>query len=395
MAADSSAFSCLPLAVRDSILRQAFHQLDQKHLFGVAPRVCRLWRQLSISIITSLDAKTTTAEAAEQLSLWMQNHGTGLDTLNLQIDEPALCVLHALAAAQQLRSLTLTSTSMRGPQLNVTLHSLTSLTSLSINDFISTASLLDSILALTGLESLSLSGVQVNYDWQRVVPQFATTLIKLTSLDLHYVNEEMRPATLSHLCSLPDLKELAVRIIPSINLPLIKGLPITNARFTVYDERQLGHIEAWLEDASGCLRDLRIEAYTRPLNAHGLPLHRATQLKHLDMCEVQPDISQVAALTNLIDLTLRKCGLDDAAVCKLSSLRSLQTLDMSWNDGVVGAQESMEVLASSMPHLRELSLKVPSAQEAAERAFGHRVVALVKRCGFLHLKSLAEPDVPS
>ena len=85
MASDNSAFSCLPHAVRDSILQQAFRKLDQRHLFGVAPLVCRLWHHLASTMITSLDVKVSTQAAAEQLSLWIQNHGGGLDSMELLI----------------------------------------------------------------------------------------------------------------------------------------------------------------------------------------------------------------------------------------------------------------------------------------------------------------------
>ena len=101
MPADASAFSCLPLAVRDSLLQQAFQQLDQHHILGVAPRVCRLWHQLSLSIITSLDAKiSTTEEAAEQLRRWIQRHGTGLTSLDLILKEPVCLAAAAMPLLQ-------------------------------------------------------------------------------------------------------------------------------------------------------------------------------------------------------------------------------------------------------------------------------------------------------
>ena len=132
------AFTCLPLAVRDSLLQQAFQQLDQRHLFGVAPRVCRLWDQLALSIITSLNMKITTGKSAEQLSLWMKDHGAGgLGSLVLELDRPvcqttaAHSLLESLPAALQLRSLALSTTNWTAV-LDAPLPPLTNLTSLSI-----------------------------------------------------------------------------------------------------------------------------------------------------------------------------------------------------------------------------------------------------------------------
>ena len=119
---DSSVFSCLPLAVRDSLLQQAFQQFDQRHLFGVAPRVCRLWHQLSLSIITSLDVTISTSEAAEQLSLWVRHHGFSLQHLSLILSEPMRdCtyelqpLLQSVGAADQLHSLNLSTPFMYEP----------------------------------------------------------------------------------------------------------------------------------------------------------------------------------------------------------------------------------------------------------------------------------------
>ena len=401
MAADSSAFSCLPLAVRDSILQQAFQQLDQQHLVGVAPRVCRLWHQLSLSIINSLVAKIGTAEGAEQLSLWMQNHGAGLDTLNLQVFESAQSLFHAFGAAEQLCTVTLASTSWYQRFFNVALHPLTNLTRLGIGSSLPTAPVIDSILGLTLLESLSISAVVGGHNWQHLVPQLATRLIKLTNLELSDMGQGARPATLNHLRSLPDLKDLQVCVVPDSELPLMGRLPITSAHFRVSDESQLGNLNAWLEDAPGCLQLLWLMgSYSGSYSgsvavcAHGLHLHIATQLKSLGMRRVQPDTAEVAALTNLTSLMLGSCGLDDAAVCKLSTLCSLRELSLWDNNGVVGADGSMEVLASSMPHLTKLCLRGTSAQEAAQLVFGERVVDWPEH-RFLEKKGSVEAAAPS
>ena len=213
MSADASAFSCLPLAVRDSLLQQAFQQLDQRHLFGVAPRVCRLWHQLSLSIITSLDVKITTEEAAEQLDLWIVNHG---DTLvNMQLDSTlAVCqtragrsVLRSLGAAAQLRSLSILTNSS-GTNLDVALPPLANLTHLSIDSCSVTPTMLSSILSFRSLNSLSLCymyvmhGANIWVSWSSMMEQMATSLVGLTSLDLGF---HVSSEGLAHLRALPQL----------------------------------------------------------------------------------------------------------------------------------------------------------------------------------------------
>ena len=392
MSADASAFSCLPLAVRDSLLQQAFQQLDQRHLFGVAPRVCRLWHQLSLSIITSLDVKINTREAAEQLSLWMHKHGAaGLKTLQLLLDE-TVCrtpaggsVLQSLGAAMQLRSLSiLTNVSIAELDvLDVPLPPLTNLTSLSINTCSLIPTVVSSILSLSSLNSLSLNISFINEDGAdsrdsgiSLLEQMAARLVGLTSLDLDVSSASTEG--LAHLQALPQLKRLSVLPISlcSSKLRFLNGLPVIAIRIHTMTGALSG-ISSWLHSAASSLEHLGLlnfsEDPTAP--AHFLPFYKAVHLESLELLKIKPDLTQLAALTQLTSLSLRECDMHDTDVCTLSALTGLQSLDLGDNPGIAGAHGSMEVLARSMPQLCSLDLFETAAQDAAQRAFeGRRLV---------------------
>ena len=380
MSADSSAFARLPLAVQDSLLQQAFQQLDQRHLYGVVPRVCQLFHQLSLSNVSSLDVTVTTGAKAELFSLWMQKHGSRLDSLVLTVNEPGRLVQHSIAAAEQLRSLTLTcSTPWDRVTLDAPLHSLTKLTKLSIDGFYNpTTPVLNSILGLKGLNSLTLRGVfELSNGFMH---QLSIRLVKLTYLDLRGSRVGL-PALIS-LRSLPDLKELLVwRAFRGVDLLQLDTLPLTSVAVALEGTTQ-ADLTVWLRNAAGCLQCLKFIGGTEStaLALHELPLHQVAQLESLRMYDVElsavhASISALAQLTQLTSLDLYQCGLDDAAVCKLSVLSNLRHLGLKGNGDISGAQGSMEVLARSMPQLKKLELHGTSAHEAALMAFGAELVS--------------------
>ena len=383
MSAESSAFSVLPLAERDSLLQQAFRQLDRRHLFGVAPRVCHLWHQLSLSIITSLDVNITTEEAAEQLSLWIRNHGAGLDSVALCLDVPeslgsmAHTLQQALPSAHQLRSLTLArSFTLEPAQLLVPVHQLTSLTSLSIDFLQPPADVLASIVRMTQLSSLRLANVHIAESWEPYMERLATSLVGLSNLE--FLNTSVVPAALVHLKKLPLLKILVIEepvTVQARSLRQMMGLPITRICMRVRQATQ-GDLSRWLQNDAGHLQELCLVHPSQSLlPVHEVALHKAVHLKKLVTYNLQPSMAHVAALTQLTSLTLMSCGLDDAAVCKLSTLCILQQLVLAANSGIKGAWGSMDVLARSMPRLTLLVVDGTSTQEAAHLAFAERIVS--------------------
>ena len=381
MSSEASAFSCLPLAVRDSILQQAFQQLDQRHLFGVAPRVCRLWHRLALRIITSLDTQISTKVAAEQLSYWIQRHGAGLTSLNLLLEEPrffapaARSLLQSLQAAKELCSLSLRTTYLA--PIEVTLHTFTNLTSLTFSLYPTPAGR-DSILELTKLSCLSLNGMG-GVIFEPFIKQLSTRLVGLTKLDLSgcspFLNDS---AELVHLHNLPQLKELLVgRCIPVTTLVGLGELPFTSVGIDV-EPSTVTDANVWLQTAASRLQTLTLSSDTGQVME--LPILQLGQLQELKAYDVRLNMVHVVALTQLTHLELTRCGLDDAAVCSLASLSNLRVLELASNPHITGAEGSMEVLARSMPHLTTLGLPYETpAERNAQEAFGDRVIRYDRR----------------
>ena len=349
--------------------------------------VCHLWHQLSLSIITSLDVKITTEEAAEQLSLWMKNHGATVTNMQLHLTS-AVCqtragrsLLQSFGQAVQLRSLHICSDSRLG-LLDTPLSPLSNLRSLSITSTSLAEPVVSSILSLSILDTLRLSNVDVQvpgdhvytpWDSPLFVQQIAMRLVQLTSL------ADLRLAVvgidgLAHLHSLPQLKRLTLRgATGASSLGKLRELPITSIDVTATPETLI-HVSSWLNDAGRHLTLRNQVHFGSLLPAASLPLHSAANLKSLTMRRVQLDISQLTTLTQLNSLVLDDCGLNDGNVHSMSGLSGLRSLDLSYNPDVTGAQGTMDVLARSMPHLTSLRLLGTAAEEAAERAFQGRIV---------------------
>ena len=97
MEASTTCLQDLPLKVRDSMLQQAFQQLDQRHQFGVVTLVCRLWHGLALSISKHIDVSIPTRAAAEPLRTWVAKHGHSLESITIVLDNPG--GLHAASGA--------------------------------------------------------------------------------------------------------------------------------------------------------------------------------------------------------------------------------------------------------------------------------------------------------
>ena len=397
MATDSSAFSCLPHAVRDSILQQAFRQLDRRHLFGVAPLVCHLWHQLASSIITSVDAELCTEAAVEQLSLWIQNHGAGLDSMVLQMNDDASersasrCILQALTAATMLRSLAWKSQGgkLQGfePQvLDLPLPPLTTLTRVSISACQPEAVLLDSLLHLPNLSSLSMCRMPLRTPFGPFLKGLSESLVKLTYLDFRGSSYSIEDLLL--LRNLPELQELFLTydwlmcnlagMDPS-DLNRLVGLPIRSIGIdlkTNSSPETMSQVCSWVCKYGAQLQGLGMSRLPSnpPFQAHALPLLDLVHMKSLVLQGVQPNLNHLPMLTQLTELVLYGCGIDDGDVCRLAPLSALQRLSLSWNVGVKGENGSMETLARAMPALTTLELTLTDAEESAALAFGQRIV---------------------
>ena len=382
---EGSVFSCLPIAVRDSLLQQAFQQLDQRHLLGVAPMVCRLWHQLSLSMLTSLEIRICTEEVAKQLSLWMTNHGNSLQRLTLHMGEH-ICrctsklqtLMQSVGAADQLRSLNIYTPEECWPLLDLSLTmlaKLTILTSLCISGCNLTrgGTLRQSILCATTLRNLSLTSWR-GAKWGSLVQQISTSLVQLTHLELGGISAGA--ADINHICALPQLQQLHFReYVYATELSKLGPLPISTIMIAVPDGAE-AEVGRWLEQSTATLQELVFCAPPYPYGTFVgilplIPLQHAPLLRNLTMLGItQPNLTHLAALTQLTALQLRGCGIDDAGMLRLAGLSELQSLNVLNNKGILGVGGSMEVLAESMPHLTALYVNEIPAGEAARHAFG-------------------------
>ena len=358
-------------------------------MFGVAPRVCRLWHQLSLSSITSLEITVRSVGAAEQLSLWMANHGTNLQHLSLHVQQPIplrrrmshmLLLVQSVGAANQLRSLDIClPVETFGPQLDLPLMLLTKLTSLRVKGCgFDAVTFNESIPQLTTLKCLSLKTMFDGMPWPSFLQQISASLVQLTSLDLSHV-WYTEATCIAVLHALPQLQQLQLNFaIPACDLSKLGSLPVTAIRVSIPGGHTEAAVRSWLRQSAANLRELSFSRGSSSTHAPPpplVPLQQALQLRNLSIVGLQPNMSEVAALTQLTRLALDACGLDDIAVCKLSTLSELRALVLSSND-ISGAEGSMEVLANSMPHLTSLNLVSTNAWERAEQAFVSRNVVI-------------------
>ena len=351
----------------------------------MAPRVCRLWHQLSLGITSSLAVTITTAEAAEQLSLWISNHPTALESLELNLAR-AVCntqgvqpLLQSVGAADQLRSLNI---SIPPPFISadISLVNLTKLTSLSIDGCsFRGGSLRHSMPNLTTLKRLSLGKIFDGMPWWPFMQQISTGLVRLTSLDL-YCSCDLEAADMAVLHALPQLQQLQLKHdIPASDLSKLGPLPVTEIHILMLGEDAEADVYGWLQRSAVNLRQVgirRLSHSEHPAILPLVPLQQALQLRDLFIFGLQPNMTELGALTQLTKLDLDTCGLDDRAVYRLSSLSGLRVLALCDNKDISGAEGSMEVLADSMPHLTSLILGRTNAWEAAEHAFMSRKVTV-------------------
>ena len=405
MDTDACPFDVLPYELRDSILMQAFQQLDQQHLLTIVPLVCQLWHQLSLSTCTSLDVKLKSNTAAQQLAQWILQHGSALGRLSITAQPYPASVdqqlLQSLSSAAQLSSLML-DLAGNDDTCSVNLASLTKLTSLSILSARLSATTVSSLVSLTKLHELNLIGVEADadVDCSKLMKDLGSQLVKLTSIDLSS-NNLFSWSDYCALKALPLLTQLHLRGVRILCHDLIssgRGLPIASARVRL-DAADVTQFTAWLlVKMPGELQYLQLwdkeptseEAVVAKLVAavkvagpqfKSLGLYSFHNLNSYHMAEV-------AGLTQLTSLCLWGLRIDDAALCQLSSLSSLGMLYMYGSHSITGAGGSMQVLATHMPQLTRLVLSTKSCCDSARQAFGSRVVDV--RCYELRLRPVAE-----
>ena len=168
MDSEDCPFSSLPQHFCDNFLRQAFKQLDQRHLCGIVPLVCRPWHTLAVSCSSSLDVKVQTAAAGESLTSWVQKNGSNLQHFNVSLkgntfrsSAGTATVKGLLQSAINTAARQLQSFQFRGSKApciyDIQLGSLTRVTSLTLSSCMLGACTTSSLQALTQLKSLDIS----------------------------------------------------------------------------------------------------------------------------------------------------------------------------------------------------------------------------------------------
>jgi Leucine-rich repeat (LRR) protein len=390
---DACLFDRLPFAMRDSFLQQAFKLLDQRHRLKVVPLVCHLWYQLVLSTCTSLEVKHVCGEAAEGLASWLEGHNPSLESLNLEIVDP-----DELNATSELLDMVCSKVSLQSLKVdygreidsNVTLSSLTNLTSLELKNCSFGSITPNSTFLLTQLRQLKLEGCGYLKDAALValVRGITGSLLHLTTLQLGAdlpCDQQQQLLPLTSLGGLEDLRLSHLLGVGSEGVAVLKQLPITSAVVSIRGD-EVGVLCSWLQGGGGKINalDLSRKCYKHSLSLPEVELlmchlHTwAPQLRSLSLSQMDQlcHSTGLVKLTQLTRLKVFDCKLEDAGMIRLSALTSLQELSLEYNE-VLGSGGSFNCLASSLRQLTRLDLNEPfSARKAAEAAFGSRFARL-------------------
>ena len=417
MESESCAFSCLPQDLCHSFLQQAFKQLDQRHLCGIAPLVCHPWHTLAVSCSSSLDVKVHTAAAEKSLTSWVQRNGSVLEQLSLSLDgrRDNICtvastteqLLQSVATnAANLQSLSLEGDVRGGTYSDASLSSLSQLTSLKLSSFTLVPGMVSSLSALTQLKSLDLSRTAVaGLDSSDMIIGPSSQWTQLTSLDLSQTHHSFfRPQSLGRLVSsVPQLKRLRLKhvgICASMlsQLPARIEVPAIDLVVTQQSHRQA---EGWLQCSGKAVEELKVQ-FLGPLG--GAVFQRLFALLKPELAprlqsfslwdgDLRGHCSGLGELTQISTLSFNSCSMQSADVISLSGLRGLRAL-LFFSGGLEGvdcSQESMDCLANGLRHLTMLAVDAVRGSThslvAAQQAFKKRIISSDRN--FLTLKPSA------
>ena len=277
MESDLCPFNRLPGSMCAAFLQQAFRQLDQRHLYGIAPLVCHAWHQAAISSSDMLDLQIASPAKAEQLQPWMQRYGTPLRSISLTCNADPLLDLGSFLSAQmssiytssyeQLRDLRL-----QGPwEVKEQISALTSLTSLSLPGCYIDETAVMLVLALTQLRVLNIAATRLKvHNGLLFKPRedigflsdLSTSLVRLTQLNVTAALWTTY-ANFGALRALPHLRELEAGKLPISSARLLRefeGLPLLSMRVAVKNQGDVGALKVWLQQGGqgwfplSCLR---------------------------------------------------------------------------------------------------------------------------------------------
>ena len=398
MEQDSSVFACLSREVRNSILMQAFHQLDQRHQFAVVPLVSRLWRSLGLAASQDIEVTIETEAAADQLKVWVAKHGHGLRSFSVtvEIDNPAAAsrfmsgVISSFGGAPQLCSLSIVGSQQYRSACTMDLAPFVGLTSLQINNWQLRDSTLSSISSLMHLRSLDLSRTCLGSTpgSSQFIQSIASDMLQLTSVRFVYTAtrapddpggfRDISAADVAPLCSLPKLKGLDCGTSKSISADVLATLgnsPLTCLAVYVGSKADALHLADWVRRSGQGLKKVRIFGVQRPSPRVMLdPFRCSPQLQKLDLSYVSPSFSELSLLTQLTSMEMTGCSIEDAGLHQLSVMPNLRHLLLRYNWGLEGWQGPMEHLEACLPQLALLALSGTASTLAAREAFDDRIL---------------------
>ena len=342
-------FDLLDAAMRDPFLQQAFRQLNQRHLYGIIPQVCRSWHHLSTTSSSSLEVEvfvgvneeTGEPDDAISFSRWLQRNIGKLTRLDLKLESgrntfDVSGMLQTISSATQLCSLRIDLDDLNHKCLSasfVPVSALSNMTSLGLCWCGLSSQAFSSMLALTQLRALELRHVGVDGAEERqLMPDLTKSLVNLTSLTLDnfygWVDLESGLACIRSLRKLVDL-DMRDTCIPSGNLvSLMEGIPITGVKICLDDPGHVSEVAEWLK---GCVpstltclvmdreRDLEPSQVARlltPLRSAGAQL-QVLELESFDLSHAD-SVSIITGLTQLTSLDLR-CKFHDDGWALLKS----------------------------------------------------------------------------
>jgi hypothetical protein len=359
-------------------LTQAFQQLDQQQLYGVACRVCRAWQQLTLRSFHTINLTLSSAATAQQFSSWMRKYGTYLHHLTL---DNVVIYFGPLASFQQLSAELPSARNLLSLKMLywpasadlAPLSTLANLTSLQISHiYPPSPTMWPPLYLLSKLQALNLSHTGLAHC---DVPCLVSSLQQLTSLDLSHGGVSITAEALNALRGLPKLQELQLMGC-NINSKLQQAvqLPCTEVTLSFEDNaEQLQDLlcQPWAEK----LVQLEISYGTfwpgeEEARLLLMPLTSLSRLRSLTVgfpC-CASSVSMLAGLTSLTRLQLQVVNIlvygIGAALNQLSGLPGLRELNVSALEEVQDSTAERALrddLKRSLPQLAFRRLAVRSS----------------------------------
>ena len=372
----------------EPLLLQAWQQLDQRHRFGIIPRVCRAWYHLSLPTFTSLELIISSKESVQQLALWLRHHGSTLRHLSLDVGTiqyhrhvPWAELANALQSCSSLAGLHLMSWDAAGlPDL----QHLEQLSTLELSGASGPASSTQQFLKglPTQLKTLDLyqSGLGSSCT-ESDIHHSLMRLPGLTGLDARYTGLPLR--YLASCPNLPRLQELFLDLKwwyrPDMNMPVrifdpaaLAKLPCSFLAVEIWPDG-LEESVTWCRSQQGkdCIGKLNGMSWDITDPAGASASHRwprvlsclataAASLKELTLggCGIL-DINMLLGFSQLTSLCFRYAGAPDPdMLTSLAALPHLQQLTVSGLSAVqADAVRASAAAAGQLASLTKLELK--------------------------------------